>query len=92
MAGLIALCWLVQLALNVVFLSLIGWPWKARDRAMTWHLWVWVTGDVLETAALLLAGITLFPAAAVYLLLVVAPIWRIVLVVQTRRRTRATSE
>lgn len=91
MATLILLCWLLQVVLNAAFLVLLGWSWKARDRAMTWHLWVWVAGDVLETAALLAAGITLFPAAAVYLLLVAAPIWRIVLVVQTRRRTRTDS-
>ncbi|HEX6871668.1 MAG TPA: hypothetical protein VF163_11275 [Micromonosporaceae bacterium] len=89
MTAIITLCWLLIIVGSVVFLVLFGLPWRHPDRVMAWHLTLWVLSDIAERMGLLLAGVTLVPAAIIYVLTAVIVQWRLGLLIQTRRRAKA---
>lgn len=85
----VLVAWLLMPLHAVVFLVMFGWPARARDRTMAWHLWITTAIAGLEPVGFLLSGISLWPAVAIYAASFVVIWWRIILLWQTRHVRQA---
>lgn len=88
LAAVVVVEWLLLAAGTGTFLALYGRPWRYRDREMSWHLWAVTVVAFFGPIGLLAAGVSLVPTAVVEGAAVGLAWWRVVLLVQTRRRTR----
>jgi len=77
--------WLIMPVLALAFLILFGLPVRYRDRAMAWHLVLTTLIAGLEPVGFLLSGLSLWPAAIIYVGSLSVMVWRLILLIQTRR-------
>lgn len=78
--------WVAIIVGTAVFLVAYGRPWRYADRVMSWHLVAVTAVAGLETLGLLVAERSLVPVALVYGLATGVVYWRLVLLLQSRRR------
>lgn len=81
--------WALTIAAGVVFLAVLGPPWRSMDREMKWHLaWAAIVA-VLQPIGLLLGPLSLLFPAITEGLSAGIMVWRLWLLIQTRRRANA---
>lgn len=87
LAGVIILVeWALITLGGAAFLLVHGPPWKAKDRAMAWHVAALTAVAAVEPLGLLLVRVSLWPSLIIYTASVAVMYWRIYLLIQTRRR------
>lgn len=92
MAAFIVVAWFLLPVLAVVFLALFGRPGRYVDRTMAWHLWLTTAIAGLEPVGFLLSGLSLLPAAVIYVGSLGVMTWRILLLLRQRRNRQPSEE
>lgn len=82
----IAIAWIALAVLAFVFLLIFGRPSRYVDKTMAWHLAITTALAGFEPIGLLLAGVSLIPAAVIYVGSIGVMVWRIVLLLRERIR------
>lgn len=80
--------WLLMAIGAGIFLAVLGRPWRSRDPQMTWHVATATAVAGAQPVALLLAGLSMWPVVMIEGLAMAMVWWRLVLLIQTRRRAR----
>jgi hypothetical protein len=82
----IVVAWIAISVLAFVFVLIFGPPSRYVDKTMAWHLAFTTALAGLEPIGLLLAGVSLVPAAIIYVGTIAVMVWRLVLLLRERAR------
>ena len=89
LAGVIILAeWILLIAGAVVFAFLYGRPSRYADSEMAWHIAAATTAAGLQPIGFLLGAVSLWIPVATEGVAAAIVYWRVVLLIQTRRRAR----
>lgn len=88
MNAIIVISWFLLPVMALLFLIRFGRPGKYMDPEMAWHLWVSTALLGGEAVALLVANLSLIPAAFIYVGSVGLMGWRLWLLHQSLRRQK----